>query len=95
MTKPRQLAPTVGPAHGGVEFLEESFPGFREVRENLDQEEPDWKGLHLQSMRFALKEEKNRVFWCVTDATRSVESEYKTKFYYYKRVPLRPLGVFL
>ena len=28
VTIPRQLAPTVGPAHGGVEFLEGSFLGF-------------------------------------------------------------------
>ena len=28
MTNPRQLAPTVGPAHGGVEFLKGSFLGF-------------------------------------------------------------------
>ena len=33
MTIPRQLAPTVGPAHGGVEFLEGSFLGFREARD--------------------------------------------------------------
>ena len=56
MTIPRQLACTMGPAHGGVEFLEGSFPGFREVREFLDQEKPYWKGLHLQSMRFVFKE---------------------------------------
>ena len=28
VTKPRQLAPTVGPAHGGLEFLKGSFPGI-------------------------------------------------------------------
>ena len=28
MTKPRQLAPTVGPAHGGVEFSKGALPGF-------------------------------------------------------------------
>ena len=28
VTKPRQLAPTVGLAHGGVEFLKGSFLGF-------------------------------------------------------------------
>ena len=28
VTKPRQLAPTVGPAHGGVEFLEGALPGI-------------------------------------------------------------------
>ena len=31
MTIPRQLAPTVGPAHGGVEFLEGSFPRFEKI----------------------------------------------------------------
>ena len=31
VTIPRQLAPTVGLAHGGVEFLEGFFPGFREI----------------------------------------------------------------
>ena len=29
VTKPRQLAPTMGPAHGGVEFLEGALPGFQ------------------------------------------------------------------
>ncbi|KAI5006572.1 hypothetical protein ZWY2020_033815 [Hordeum vulgare] len=28
VTKPRQLAPTVGPAHGGVEFSKGALPGF-------------------------------------------------------------------
>ena len=27
-TKPRQLAPTMGPAHGGFKFLKGSFPGI-------------------------------------------------------------------
>ena len=30
VTIPRQLAPTVGPAHGGVEFLEGSLSGIEE-----------------------------------------------------------------
>ena len=30
MTNPRQLAPTVGPAHSGVEFLEGSLTGIKE-----------------------------------------------------------------
>ena len=29
MTIPRQLAPTVGPAHGGFEFLKGSFEGLK------------------------------------------------------------------
>ena len=29
MTIPRQLAPTVGPAHGGFEFLKRSFEGLK------------------------------------------------------------------
>ena len=29
MTIPRQLAPTVGPAHGGFEFLKVSFEGLK------------------------------------------------------------------
>ena len=29
MTLPRQLAPTVGPAHGGFEFLKGSFKGIK------------------------------------------------------------------
>ena len=29
MTIPRQLAPTVGPAHGGFEFLQGSFEGIK------------------------------------------------------------------
>ena len=36
MTKPRQLAPTVGPAHGGVEFLEGSFSGIERFMINPD-----------------------------------------------------------
>ena len=28
MKKPRQLAPTVGPTHGGVEFSKGALPGF-------------------------------------------------------------------
>ena len=31
VTNPRQLAPTVGPAHGGVEFLEGAFLGFEKI----------------------------------------------------------------
>ena len=31
MTKPRQLAPTVGPAHGGVEFLKGFFLGIEKL----------------------------------------------------------------
>ena len=30
MTIPRQLAPTVGPAHGGFEFLKGNFKGLKE-----------------------------------------------------------------
>ena len=29
MTIPRQLAPTVGPAHGGFEFLKGNFEGLK------------------------------------------------------------------
>ena len=29
MTNPRQLAPTMGPAHGGFEFLKGSFEGLK------------------------------------------------------------------
>ena len=29
MTNPRQLAPTVGPAHGGFEFLQGNFEGIK------------------------------------------------------------------
>ena len=29
MTTPRQLAPTVGPAHGGFEFLKGNFEGLK------------------------------------------------------------------
>ena len=45
MTIPRQLAPTVGLAHGGVEFLKGSHLGFREVRKFPNEEEPVWKEL--------------------------------------------------
>ena len=31
MTNPRQLAPTVGPTHGGIEFLEGAFLGFEKI----------------------------------------------------------------
>ena len=40
MTNPRQLAPTVGPAHGGVEFLKGSFLGFEGLIIFSDEEEP-------------------------------------------------------
>ena len=46
VTFPRQLAPTVGPAHGGDEFLEGSFLRDREVHNFLDEEKPAWKDLH-------------------------------------------------
>ena len=36
MTIPRQLAPTVGPAHGGVEFSEGSFSGIERFMINPD-----------------------------------------------------------
>ena len=32
MTIPRQLAPTVGPAHGGVEFLKGSLSGIEKLQ---------------------------------------------------------------
>ena len=31
MINPRQLAPTVGRAHGGVEFLKGSLSGFKKL----------------------------------------------------------------
>ena len=42
VTIPRQLAPTMGPAHDGDEFLEGSQLGFRETHGFLDEEEPVW-----------------------------------------------------
>ena len=39
MLIPRQLAPTVGPAHGGVKFLEGFFPRVREARDHPDNAE--------------------------------------------------------
>ena len=45
MTIPRQLAPTMGHAHGGVEFLKGSLLGFQEVRKFPDEEELVWKEL--------------------------------------------------
>ena len=39
MTIPRQLAPTMGPAHGGVEFLEGSLLGFEKLAILSDEEE--------------------------------------------------------
>ena len=36
MTIPRQLAPTVGPAHGGFEFLKGSFEGLKLYIEDAD-----------------------------------------------------------
>ena len=38
MTIPRQLAPTVGPAHGGVEFLEGSLLGIEGLEKISDEE---------------------------------------------------------
>ena len=40
VTNPRQLAPTVGLAHGGVEFLEGSLLGIEELAIPSDEEEP-------------------------------------------------------
>ena len=39
MTNPRQLAPTVGPAHDGDEFLEGSLLGFEKLAILSDEEE--------------------------------------------------------
>ena len=39
MTIPRQLAPTVGPAHGGVEFLKGSHLGIDELAILSDEKE--------------------------------------------------------
>ena len=50
MTIPRQLAPTVGLAHGGDEFLEGSFSGVEKLTISSDEEESSRKDLHcLQS----------------------------------------------
>ena len=43
---PRQLVPTVGLTHGGVQFLEGTFPMDRGVHNFPDEEEPVWKDLH-------------------------------------------------
>ena len=40
MTNPRQLAPTVGLAHGGVEFLKGSHLGIDELAISLVEKEP-------------------------------------------------------
>ena len=40
MIIPRQLAPTMGPAHGGGEFLQGSLLGFEKLAISLDEEEP-------------------------------------------------------
>ena len=40
MTKPRQLAPTMGLAHGDDEFLEGSLLGFQKLAILSDEEEP-------------------------------------------------------
>ena len=40
MTIPRLLAPTVGPAHGGNEFLEGSLLGFEKLAISSDEEKP-------------------------------------------------------
>ena len=46
VTKPRQLAPTVGPAHGGVVFLEGALPGIKKLAIRSDEEEPAQTDLH-------------------------------------------------
>ena len=46
VTIPRQLAPTMGPAHGGDEFLEGSFLRDREVHNFPNEEKSAWKDLH-------------------------------------------------
>ena len=38
VTIPRQLAPTMGPAHGGVEFLEGSLRGIEKLANFVEEE---------------------------------------------------------
>ena len=40
MTIPRQLAPTVGLAHGGDEFLKGYLLGFKKLTISSDEEKP-------------------------------------------------------
>ena len=49
MTIPRQLAPTVGPAHGGVESVEGYLLGIDELAISGDEEEPAKLSLEDQS----------------------------------------------
>ena len=46
MTKPRQLGPTVGPAHGGVEFLEGFLPGIKEFI-NFQMRKSQFEGVYI------------------------------------------------
>ena len=46
MLIPRQLAPTVGPAHGGVEFLKGFSSGIEKIHNILDEEELVREDLH-------------------------------------------------
>ena len=59
MTIPRQLAPTMGPAHDGDEFLEGSFLRDREVHDFTDEKEPAQKD--IQSLRVKQSERHTRL----------------------------------
>ena len=54
MLIPRQLAPTVGLAHGGVEFLKGSLQGFEKLVNFLDEERISLKDMH-QPADFAVR----------------------------------------
>ena len=63
MTIPRQLAPTVGPAHGGFEFLKGSFLGFEKIV--IGQMTKRWRGkFHI-----------NRVTRCAIALARDLSAD--------------------
>ena len=67
MTIPRQLAPTMGLAHGGVEFLEGFFLGFREVRKFSNEEKPAWKFNSSTGLCYGRKSQAGAVTRVLTD----------------------------
>ena len=83
MTISRQLASTVGPTHGGVEFLKGFFLRDREAHNVPDEKEPVWKDIHClrgqQSKRHTRVEIKGnlglRFLRLLQEPWRSNESE--------------------
>ena len=75
MTIPRQLAPTMGLAHGGDEFLEGSFLRDREIRDVPDKNELVQKittSTNSQNDIYKIQDQEKIRVTCSASATRAV-----------------------